>query len=95
MRNQCAHDERLYNSDYRNVRVTNIANYFGISNYDNRRIIVAIIYFKALLNKEYNKKFHSELNKIFSRYQNEFNTVSFNDILDIMGISLSELNKLN
>ena len=25
----------------------------------------------------------------------EFNTVSFNDILDIMGISLSELNKLN
>ena len=48
-----------------------------------------------LLNKEYNKKFHSELNKIFSRYQNEFNTVDFNDILDIMGISLSELNKLN
>lgn len=38
MRNQCAHDERLYNSDYKNIRVSNIANYLGITNYNNRRI---------------------------------------------------------
>ena len=56
MRNQCAHDERLYNSDYKNIRVSNIANYLGITNYNNRRIIVAVLYFRVLLNKSYYKK---------------------------------------
>ncbi len=94
VRNQCAHDERLFNSDYKNIRVVNIANYFGITNYNNRRIIVAILYFKVMLNKSYYKKFHSELSEIFDRYKNEFQTVSFDDILDIMGIDMSELEKL-
>lgn len=94
VRNQCAHDERLFNSDYKNIRVSNVANYFGITNYNNRRIVVAILYFKAMLNKSYYKKFHSELNAIFDKYKNEFQTVSFNDILDSMGIDLSELDKL-
>lgn len=94
VRNQCAHDERLFNSDYKNIRVSNIANYFGITNYNNRRIVVAILYFKAVLNKSYYKKFHSELNAIFNKYKGEFQTVSFNDILDRMVIDLSELDKL-
>ncbi len=94
VRNQCAHDERLFNSDYKNIRVSNIANYYGITNYNNRRIIVAILYFKVLLNKPYYKKFHSELSEIFNKYKNEFQTVSFNDILDSMGIDLSELERL-
>ena len=94
MRNQCAHDERLYNSDYKNIRVSNIANYLGITNYNNRRIIVAVLYFRVLLNKSYYKKFHSELNEIFKRYQGEFKAVSFDDILDIMGVDLLELDKL-
>ena len=71
-----------------------MANYFGITHYNNRRIIVAILYFKVVLNKSYYKKFHSELCEIFDRYKNEFQTVSFNDILDIMGIDLNELDKL-
>lgn len=94
VRNQCAHDERLFNSDYKNIRVSNIANYFRITKYDNSRIIVAILYFKAVLNKSYYKKFHLELNAIFDKYKEEFKTVSFNDILDIMGIDLNELDKL-
>lgn len=32
VRNQCAHDERLFSTDYKNIRVSNIANYFGINN---------------------------------------------------------------
>lgn len=94
VRNQCAHDERLFNSDYKNIRVSNIANYYGITNYNNRRIIVAILYFKVVLNKSYYNKFHSELSKIFDGYKNEFQTVSFNDILISMGIDLNELQKL-
>ena len=95
VRNQCAHDERLYNSDYKNIRVSNIANYLEITNYNNRRIVVAILYLKILLNKDYYKKFHSELNAIFKQYKNGFKTVSFEDILNIMGIDLLELDKLN
>ena len=94
VRNQCAHGERLYNSDYKNIRVANIANYYNITNYNNRRIFVAILYLKILLNKSYYKKFHSELNEIFCKYNREFQTVSFNDILNIMGIDQSELEKL-
>ena len=48
----------------------------------------------VMLNKSYYKKFHSELSEIFDRYKNEFQTVSFDDILDIMGIDMSELEKL-
>jgi len=47
-----------------------------------------------LLNKDYYKKFHSELNAIFKQYKNGFKTVSFEDILNIMGIDLLELDKL-
>lgn len=94
VRNQCAHDESLFNSDYKNIRVSNIANYYGIENYNNRRIFVAILYFKVLFNKSYYKKFYSELSEIFAKYKNEFQRVSFNDILNSMGIDLSELEKL-
>lgn len=94
VRNKCAHDERLYNSNFRNVRVVNIVNYFECNNYDNRRIIVAILYLKILLDKRYFQRFYSELNRIFERYKNEFNTVSFYDVLKIMGIEMSDLKKL-
>lgn len=94
IRNQCAHDERLFSTNYKNIHVSNIAGYFGIIKYDNRRIIVAILYFKVVLNKSYYKKFHSELQEIFTKYKNEFHTVSFVDILNIMGIDLLELQKL-
>lgn len=94
VRNQCAHDERLFNSDYKNIRVSNIANYFDFANYNNRRLVVAILYLKVTLRKFYYKKFHSELCEIFNRYKNEFHTVSYNQILGIMGIDLGELEKL-
>ena len=95
VRNKCAHEERLYNSDFGNVRVASIATHFGMTNYDNRKIVVAIIYLKVMLNKNYFKKFYSELMDIIKRYRGEFVTVSFNSILNIMGIDLTEIQKLN
>lgn len=94
VRNKCAHDERLYNSNFGNVRVVNIAKYFDCICYDNRRMIVAILYLKILLDKRYFQKLYLELNKIFERYKNEFNTVSFYDVLKLMGIEMSDLQKL-
>ena len=95
VRNRCAHEERLFNSDFGNVRVANIANHFGIINYNNRKIVVAIMYLKVMLNKAYFKKFYSELMDIIKRYRGEFVTVSFDSILDIMGIYPAEIQKLN
>ena len=94
VRNKCAHEERLYNSDFGNVRVASIATHFGMTNYDNRKIVVAIIYLKVMLNKNYFKKFYLELMDIIKRYRGEFATVSFNSILNIMGIDLTEIQKL-
>ena len=94
VRNQCAHDERLFSSDYKSIRVSRMANYLGVKKYDNRRIVVAIFYFKILLNKSYYKKFNLELKEIFNKYKDEFKTVSFQNILNNMGIELCELEKL-
>ncbi len=93
-RNKCAHDERLYNSNFGNIRVSTIANYYQCNYYDNKKIIVAIFFLKILLDKQYFKVFSSELEKIFNRYQNKFKTVEFSDILRIMGIDLRDLEKL-
>lgn len=94
VRNKCAHDERLYNSDFGNVRAKNVAKHYGFVNYDNKKIIVGIIYLKVLLDKKYFKKFYMELNDIFESYKNKFKTVNFVDILNIMGIDLLDLKKL-
>ena len=94
IRNKCAHDERLYNSDFKNIRVVNIANHFKYTNYDNKKIIVAILYLKVLLDKKYFQKFYAELNEIIKKYSSDFHTVQFSKILDIMSIDLSELKKL-
>ena len=48
-RNICAHDERLYNVNLRNVRISQIANHFGIRRYDNKRFIVLILFLKIVL----------------------------------------------
>lgn len=94
IRNQCAHDERLFNTDYKNMRVKNITKYFNIKIYSDRRIVVAILYFKVLLNKNYYNNFHEELVEIFKCYEKKFHTVEFNKILEIMGIDSTELKKL-
>lgn len=82
-RNKCAHDERLYNSNFGNIRSSNISNYFEFTNYDNKKIIAAILYLKVLLDKKYFKNFYSELELIFNKYQDVFTTVPFCSILDI------------
>lgn len=94
VRNKCAHDERLYNSDFRNIRARQIANYYGFSNYNNRRVVVGVLYLKVLLNKSYFKTFFQEISKVFNKYKNEFFTVKFTDILEMMGIDLMDLEKL-
>ncbi len=94
VRNKCAHDERLYNSDFGNIRVSSIAKYYNFNKYDNTKIVVVILYLKILLNKKCFQDFYKELNKIFERYKNKFYTVKFDNILEKMGIDMLDLIKL-
>lgn len=94
VRNICAHDERLYNVNLRSVRVSQIANHFGISRYDNKRFIVVILFLKVVLDKKDFQRLYKALMHLFKQYADEFKTVVFNDILKTMGIDLTELEKL-
>lgn len=94
VRNQCAHDERLYNSRFKDVRIHTISSHFGLKSIKNNSLFVAILYLKVLLDKKYYKSFHSELTAMLDKYQGRFKTVKFDDILQIMGISMHSLDIL-
>ena len=93
-RNICAHDERLYNVNLRNVRISQIANHFGIRRYDNKRFIVLILFLKIVLDKKDFQRLYKALRNLFNQYADEFKTVVFDDILNTMGIDLTEMEKL-
>ena len=94
VRNICAHDERLYNVNLRNVRISQIANHFGIRRYDNKRFIVVILFLKIVLDKKDFQRLYKALMNLFNQYADEFKTVVFDDILNTMGIDLTEMEKL-
>lgn len=94
VRNICAHDERLYNVNLRNVRISQIANHFGIRRYDNKRFIVLILFLKIVLDKKDFQRLYKALRNLFNQYADEFKTVVFDDILNTMGIDLTEMEKL-
>ncbi|WP_247944199.1 Abi family protein [Streptococcus oralis] len=94
VRNICAHDERLYNVNLRNVRISQIANHFGIRRYDNKRFIVLILFLKIVLDKKDFQRLYKALRSLFNQYADEFKTVVFDDILNTMGIDLIEMEKL-
>ena len=94
VRNICAHDERLYNVNLRNVRISQIANHFGIRRYDNIRFIVLILFLKIVLDKKDFQRLYKALRNLFNQYADEFKTVVFEDILKTMGIDLTEMDKL-
>lgn len=92
-RNLCAHDERLYNYNYKTNTSINDTKYhsmlkiaqegdrYKIGKNDLFAVIIAL---KLLLDKEDYKKFH---NKLFSRIkslQSKLKTISINDVLAIM-----------
>lgn len=94
VRNKCAHDERLYNINLKNVKIEKIAKYFSLNYCDNSKIIVLILYMKVLLDKNYYNDFHTSLEDLFVKYNEDFKTVKFDEILDEMGVRKAELEKL-
>ncbi len=94
VRNICAHDERLYNHNYGSVSISNIARFLNFPIQDNRRLIVAILFLKIVLDKKYFIQFKKKLLKLFSKYNGNFSTVKFEDIVFMMGIKINDINDL-
>lgn len=94
VRNACAHDERLYNISFKNIRIRTLSNYYQLLNIDNKKLIVQIIYLKVFLDKHYFDKFYKEFNKILQSYSSKFSTIKFDDILSSLGIDINEFKKL-
>ncbi|RZI48555.1 Abi family protein [Lactococcus kimchii] len=94
VRNKCAHEERVYNSNLKNIRSANIVNHFRLAEVDNKKLFLSIVMMKAVLDKAQFSTFYSEIKKLFECYEDKFQTISFNDILEIMGITISNFEKL-
>ncbi len=87
-RNVCAHEERLYSfkvhNPPRNVQLGNLLN-IPPPLLKNGRLFTLVAFLKVVLPKKNHKELVLNLDKLFNEYQNEFSSVSFNDILDKMG----------
>lgn len=94
VRNICAHDERLYNHNYGAVSISNIARFLNYPVRDNSRLIVAILFLKIVLDKKYFIQFKKKLLKLFSKYNGNFSTVKFEDIVSMMGININDITGL-
>lgn len=91
VRNICAHDERLYNHKFGSIGISNIAQFLNYTNYDNEKLIVAVLFLKMVLDKKHFNKFKKGLLNLFSKYNNEFSTVSFSNVVAMMGTNINDI----
>ena len=94
-RNKCAHDERFYDIKFRlRLHTRSIRNFsiLGLQrdksgsykNGTNDAFAVAII-FSQMLKKCELKEFISSMSKAISKLEKQLNSISINDVLDVMG----------
>lgn len=92
-RNLCAHDERLYNYDYKTYTSIDNTKYHAMLKIpqENGRYIIGkndlfavVIALKSLLNKEDYQKFHSKLFSRIMSLQSKLKTISLNNVLNAM-----------
>lgn len=92
-RNLCAHDERLYNYEFKTNTSINDTKYHSLLNlsktnnrYDigKNDLFAVVIALKLLLNDEDYKKFHSKLFSRIMSIQSKLKTITLSDILESM-----------
>jgi len=87
IRNLCAHEERLYRFKlFNQTRTRYNSQLLSIPrNLLDGRLFTMLALLKLVLTKKDYKDLIIILEKLFNRYQNKFNIIPFNDILNIMG----------
>ncbi|WP_409231141.1 Abi family protein [Mycoplasma mycoides] len=93
-RNVCAHEERMYNAQFDRVKTKEISRLLEYSDYDSSILISVFLFLKVVLIEKSFALLKKDLLEIFTKFQNRFKTIEFNDILKEMGIKLENFYQL-
>ncbi|QVJ96508.1 Abi family protein [Mycoplasma mycoides subsp. capri] len=88
VRNVCAHEERMYNKKFFRTSTKDISKIMNYNFDDDLRLIIVFISLKLVLTKEHYLSLKYEIIRLFEKFKNKFKTVSFNMILNEMGMNL-------
>ncbi|QVK07046.1 Abi family protein [Mycoplasma mycoides] len=88
VRNVCAHEERMYNKKFFRTSTKDISKIMNHNFDDDLRLIIVFVSLKLVLTKEHYSSLKYEIIRLFEKFKNKFKTVSFNVILNEMGINL-------
>lgn len=88
VRNVAAHEERLYSKNIKSVRYATLSSEVSINPnlIQNEKIAVLIPLLKSVLNKSDFLSMTKDLNVLFEKYNTKFKTVTFQEILNEIGI---------
>ncbi|MED4402082.1 Abi family protein [Metabacillus fastidiosus] len=86
-RNVCAHEERLYSFNLnRPARSRHNSNLLNIPNhYLSGNLFTMVAYLKLVIAKKEHKFLISSLSQLFNKFQHDFTSINFNQILNQMG----------
>ncbi|QVK08698.1 Abi family protein [Mycoplasma mycoides] len=88
VRNVCAHEERMYNKKFFRTSTKDISKIMNYNFDDDLRLIIVFVSLKLVLTKEHYLSLKYEIISLFEKFKNKFKTVSFNMILNEMGMNL-------
>ncbi|MGY0692500.1 Abi family protein [Virgibacillus sp. FSP13] len=96
-RNVCAHEERLYNFNiHKPSKSSNISRILNISITDlnNGNFFTIVCFLKMVISKKDHKALVRKLENLFAKYESDFSSVSFREILQVMGFQVNWRNLL-
>ncbi|UKS54352.1 Abi family protein [Mycoplasma feriruminatoris] len=94
VRNICAHEERMYNAKFERITAKDISYIVDYDYYDKSKLIIVFMFLKIVLNEIDFSLLKDDLNKLFNKFSNAFSVISFNTILNEMGIKIEDFKRL-
>ncbi|WFQ92048.1 hypothetical protein MFERI14815_00664 [Mycoplasma feriruminatoris] len=94
VRNTCAHEERIYSITFDRASTRDVSNLIEYNSYDDTKLIIVFMFLKMVLSRENFCSLKEEMIKFFDKFSNKFQTVSFDHILEKMGIKLKDFYQL-
>lgn len=91
-RNVCAHEERLYSFKIdKPSRSSHIAQTINISTstLEEGNLFTIVSFLKIVIPKRDHKELVRKLENLFAKYESDFSSVSFQDILQVMGFQVN------
>ncbi|CDZ18040.1 Abi-like protein [Mycoplasma capricolum subsp. capripneumoniae] len=94
VRNVCSHEERMYNIKFDRVSTKDISEMIGYNFYGDLKLAIVFVFLKMILTRNNFISLKEEIIMLFNKFNNKFEIVLFNEILNEMGIKLEDFYKL-